>query len=341
LTERIDNHAEERSMKSSFVKALVAASGAALATHASDSPAQTYPAKPVRFVIPFAPGGGSDRVIRLVGAEVEKALGQPMVPEYKPGAVGALGTAYAAKLPPDGHAVLFAPAGVITVLPSIDKDLPYDPTRDLAPVTLVYSSEIPISVRAELPINSLKDLVAQAKANPGKLTYGHSGNFGMPHIAMELLKQATGVDILAVPYKSEAPAMTGFLGKETDLSTVTFASLGPHVKEGKIRILAQLGPTRAPQMPDVPTAIEAGFPGIVISSWIGAFVPAGTPAAIIQRLNSAMVAALQLPAVRDGIIALSFTPVGNRPEQFAETIRSESAALKKVVAEQRLANLPR
>lgn len=303
--------------------------------------AQAFPTKPVRFVIPFAPGGGADRVVRLVGAEMEKSLGQNMVPEYKPGAVGAVGTAYAAKLPADGYSVLFAPAGAITILPAIDKDLAYDPIRDLAPVTNVYSSEIPVAVRAELPINSLKDLVAAAKANPGKLTYGHSGNFGVPHIAMELFKQVTGTDILAVPYKSEAPALTGFLGKETDLSTVTYASLAPHVKGGKVRILAQLGPTRAPQMGDVPTAIEAGFPGVVISSWVGAFVPAGTPAAVIQRLNGAMVSALRLPAVRDGIIQLSFGPVGNTPEQFAESIRNETVALKRVVVEQKLANLPR
>jgi tripartite-type tricarboxylate transporter receptor subunit TctC len=135
--------------------------------------------------------------------------------------------------------------------------------------------------------------------------------------------------------------MTGFLGKATDLSTVTFASLAPHVKQGTLRILVQLGPTRAPQMPDVPTAAELGYPGATISSWIGAFVPAGTSAAIIQRLNGAMVSALQVPIVRDGIIQSSFTPVGNRPEQFAEAIRSETTALRRVIVERRLGDLPR
>ncbi len=328
-------------MKIGNLLKLAASTFVVVALGISGAHAQAYPTKPVKFVIPFAPGGGADRVIRLIGAEMEKTLGQSMIPEYKPGAVGLVGTAYAAKEPADGYTLVFTPAGVMTVLPYIEKDMQLDPLKDLAPITLVYSSEIPISAKADAPFSNLRGMVAYAKANPGKLTYGHSGNFGLPHIAMELLKQSTGTDILAVPFRSEAPATMGLIGGETDLSTVTFASVGPHVKEGKAKILAQLGPTRAPQMPDVPTAVESGFPGVVVSSWIGAFVPAATPKPIVEKLHTAMVAAMNVPAVKEGIIGLSFTPVGNTPEAFAAQIRTESATLKKVIDEQKLRDLPR
>jgi len=327
-----------QSIVRSVCSAVVAA---AFGIAAPQALAQAYPTKPVKIVIPFAPGGGADRVIRLISAEMEKTLGQPMVPEYKPGAVGLVGTAYAAKEPADGYTVVFTPAGVMTVLPHIEKDMQIDPLRDLAPVTLVYSSEVPVSAKADAPFNNLRDMIAYAKANPGKLTYGHSGNFGLPHIAMELLKQSTGADILAVPFRSEAPATMGLIAGETDLSTVTFASVGPHVKEGKAKILAQLGPRRAPQMPDIPTAVESGYPNVVVSSWIGAFVPTGTPKPVIDKLHGAMTAAMKLPAVRDGIIGLSFAPVGNTPEAFAAQLRTESAALKKVIDDQKLRELPR
>ncbi len=322
-------------MTSFAVAALLAASVA------PDAWAQSYPTKPINLIIPFATGGGSERVSRLIAAEVEKTLGQPMIPEFRPGASGSLGAAAAAKAAPDGYTLTLAAAGTMTVLPQVDNSLGYDPVKDLQPVVNIYSAEIPISVRADSPAKNLKELIALAKASPGKLTYGHSGNFGIPHIAMELLKNVTGTQILAVPYRSEGPAALGFLSGDTDIGTVGYASIAGHIKEGKVRVLAQLGRTRVAQMADVPTAIEQGFPNLTISSWVGMLAPAKTPPDIVAKLNGAVVKALQVSTIKDAIEGLGYGVIGNSPQEYAAQIGSEIAALKKVIDEQNLAKLER
>lgn len=303
--------------------------------------AQEYPSKPVTIVVPFAPGGGTDQVARLLAGDLEKSLRQSIVIENKPGASGAVGASYTLSQAADGHTLLLLPVGAVSVLPVVEPNLSYDPVRDFAAVTNVFSTNLLIDARADFPAKDLKELVAMAKASPGKLNYGHSGNFGMPHIGMELFKGVAGVDIVAVPYRSETPQTAALLGGEIGLGTMVYAGISGHVKEGKIKILAQLGEKRSPQMPNIPTAVEAGYPGVVGMSWVGMFVPIKTPAPVIDKVSKAVAAALKVPAIRDRMISQDQIPIGSTPAEFSAFVLAENAKWRKVIDDRNLKSLPK
>lgn len=309
--------------------------------HSNEVGAQPFPQRPIKIVGQAAPGGGTDILSRLVATEMEKDLGQPVIVENKPGGSGAVATTYAISQPPDGYTILFVPVGTISILPAVETALAYDPARDLVPISRVFDANLLINARADFPADDLKQLAAMAKAKPGQFTYGHSGSFGMPHIGMELFKGQAGVDVLAVPFRGEAPALVALLGKQTDLSTITYSALSSHLKEGKVKVLAQLGASRSPALPNVPTAAESGFPGVVASSWVGMFAPAKTPPEIVQKLADAIAKAVRTPAVRDKMIAQDQIPVGDQPAAFAAFVRAESERWKKVIEDQKLKALPK
>jgi tripartite-type tricarboxylate transporter receptor subunit TctC len=281
--------------------------------------------------VPFATGGNLDITARVMAKEMESVLGQPLIIDNRVGAGGVVGAGFVAKAPPDGYTFMINGLGPIVIASIVQKDLPYDPQKELGPLSLVFESPIYISARTGTGLNSLKDLVASAKANPGKLTVSHPSTAGGAHLGIELFKQEAGIDIQAVGYKGEAPAVVDFIGGRLDLTTANIAVIGPHIKSGAAKILVQLGATRAPSLPDVPTAAESGFPGAVTSVWAGMNVPAGTPAEVVGRLNAAVVAAVKSSSVQQNLANFGQVPIGSGIEAYAEFLRRERAKWTPIV----------
>ena len=293
--------------------------------------AQTYPAKAVRFVVPFAPGGGSDLVARTVAMKLTEALGQPVVIDNRAGAAGSIGADIAAKSPPDGHTLLLGSNGPLAINPSLYAKLPYDAARDFAPVSLVTVMPFVLVVHPTLPVKSVKELIALAKSRPGQLNYGSPGNGSTTHLANELLKSMTGMQIAHVPYKGVAPAATDLISGNIQMMSGDLSTLMPHVRSGRMRPLAVTSARRSALLPDVPTVAEAGVPGYEAIGWFGVLVPAGTPAAIVERLNSAMLKGLAAPDARQRLSAFGGDVAVGTPEQFAAHIRTEAAKWGKLI----------
>jgi tripartite-type tricarboxylate transporter receptor subunit TctC len=291
----------------------------------SGAAAQTYPSKPITLILPFPPGGLADATVRAIAPEMEKPLGQPLIIDNRPGGNGAIGVAAIARAAPDGYTAGFTNLGAIVILPAVQKNLPYDASKDLAPVGLVFETPLVWAVKTSSPIRTLKDLVAHAKANPGKLSFGLSGAGGTPHLIVELLKDEAGIDVLPVPYKGEAPAFTDFLGGRIDVSTAGYGNLEPHLKSGAVRIIAQLGPERSPLYPDIPTARESGFPRVAGVAWLGFNAPAATPRESVAKLSQALATAVRTPVVRERLARQYTVPVGSTPEQYGQFLREENA----------------
>ena len=309
-----------------IVIAAFACAGAAAGTYA-----QTYPTKAVRFVVPFAPGGGSDLVARTVAMKLTEALGQPVVIDNRAGAAGSIGADIAAKSPPDGHTLLLGSNGPLAINPSLYAKLPYDAARDFAPVSLVTVMPFVLVVHPTLPVKSVKELIALAKARPGQLNYGSPGNGSTTHLANELLKSMTGMQIAHVPYKGVAPAATDLISGNIQMMSGDLSTLMPHVRSGRMRPLAVTSARRSSLLPDMPTVAEAGVPGYEAIGWFGVLVPAGTPAAIVERLNSAMVKGLAAPDARQRLSAFGGDVAVGTPEQFAAHIRTEAAKWGKLI----------
>ncbi len=299
---------------------------------AGTAAAQSYPSKPIRFIVPFPPGGPVDAVARIVGQRVSLSVGQPVTVENRAGAGGIVGAEIAAKAPADGYTV-FVCAIHHSVLPSIHAKLPYDFWRDFVPLSMGTTFPIVVVANPSMPVSTLKDLIAYAKANPGKLSYGSSGNGGGTHLAGELFKTLAGVDILHVPYKGSAPAMTDLLGGQVQLMFADGPTAVPQVKGGKVKALAVAQSRRSALVPDVPSATEAGLPGYDAYSWAGFVAPTGTPPEIVQRLNAEIVKALSAPDMREAMLARGAEPQPGTPEQFAAFVRAEMAKWAKVVRE--------
>ncbi len=293
--------------------------------------AQAFPSKPVKIFIPSAPGAGADTLLRLMIPHMEKALGQPILLENRAGGGGVLAAGATKGQPADGHTLMIGYISTMSISPVIEKNLPYDPVKDFTPVSRLFDVNLVVNARKDFPANNLKELAALAKTSPNKLSFGHSGNFGAPHIGMELFKQAAGVDLLSVPYRGEPPAMAALLGKEIDVSMVTMAGLAGHLKEGTVKVLGQLGTKRSALLPDVPTATEMGFPSVVAYSWVGAFAPAGTPKPIVDRWSKVMADALKMPDVSERIVTLDYIANGDGPEAFGKFIDSESKKWKDLI----------
>jgi len=313
-----------RVLKALLAVIVLAATGPALA--------QAWPNKPIRLVVNFPPGGAADQIARSVGVPLGEALGQPIVIENRPGANGNIGADAVAKSPPDGYTLLMSSGGAFSVNPHLYTKLPFDPLKDLVPVAAAARILVFLVVRPDLPAKSVDEFVALARANPGKLTYGSPGSGSSPHIAGEMLKRAAKIDIVHVPYKGAAPALTDLLGGQLDFMFDPGIGL-PQVRAGKLRLLAVGSPKRSPLFPDTPTLAEAGMVGFDADSWFGFYAPAGVPADILARLNREINRALQTPAVRERITALGAEAVALGAEEFAALQRADRERFGVVVRE--------
>lgn len=281
-----------------------------------------WPTKPIRLVVGYPPGGTTDIYGRMLALGLQKVLGQSVVVDNRAGAGGAIGLNDVAKASPDGY-TLGLGLGAMTIMPSLYKNLPFDVVRDFRPVSLIMTTQNVVIVPASSPMNSMKDLIAFAKANPAKLNYASSGLGATPHLSMELLKTKAGVAIEHIPYKGDAPAMTDLLAGRVQMYSTTIGGVLQHIRAGRVRALAVTGKTRASVLPDVPTMEEAGLPGYEVVSWYGVIAPAQTPPEVIERLNAAVIQVIADPTVGEQIIASGAKPVTSTPAQFAELIKND------------------
>jgi tripartite-type tricarboxylate transporter receptor subunit TctC len=288
-------------------------------------------ARPVRLLVPFAPGGGADTLARIVAQGLSEAWGQQVIVDNRPGAGAIIGTEMAAKSPPDGYTVLLGSITTHAVNPALHKKLNFDAVRDFAPVTLVVSSPQLLAVNPAVAAKSVKELIALAKAKPGQLNYASAGPGSSPHLTFELFKSAAGIDIRHVPYKGTGPAITELVGGQVQAMITGVVALMPHVKSNRLRALAVTSKGRVGVLPDVPTIMESGVPNFDVSSWFGVFLPAGTPKAIVTKMNAEVRRIVEAPDVKKRLIDLGADPETNTPEQFAAYVRSERTRWAKVV----------
>ena len=291
---------------------------------AAPAAAQSWPDRPIRFVVAAPAGSSLDVLARLIGDRLKDRLGQPIVVDNRPAAGGTAATDMVAKSPPDGYAMVMSFNGPLAFGPHLYSKLPYDPQKDLAPVIITSSQPNVLAVNAGLPVKSVPELVAYAKANPGKLNYASVGNGSSSHLTMELLKATAGIDVVHVPFNGSPPAVTATVQGETQMMFAVMQPLQAQIQAGKLRALAVTTATRFPLLPDLPTIAESGFPGFEALAWNGVLVAAGTPNAIVQRLNAEIDAILKDPAVKSTLNAQGFELVGGAPQDFARLIRSES-----------------
>jgi tripartite-type tricarboxylate transporter receptor subunit TctC len=299
--------------------------------------AQSYPNKPIRLILPFPPGGSTDILGRIIGQKLADRLGQPVVPENRPGAGSNIGIEFAAKARPDGYTVVLA-SPTLTISPSLYKSLNYDPAKDLAPISLIAEYGYAVVVRPSLQVNSLKAFVDYARANPGKLNHGSSGIGSINQLAAELLKSLAKINVLHIPYKGAVNMMTALMTGEIDMAVSPIASALAQIQAGKVKALAVLGSERYPSLPDVPTAKEAGIDHLVVTGWYGLLVPAGTPREIVNRLNAEWLQVVAMPDTKEKLQNAGVEPLSSTPEHFAEFIKTDIARWAKVV---KGANIPR
>ena len=295
--------------------------------------AQPYPNRPLRIVVPFPPGGGTDIGTRIVAQKLQEAWGQAVIVENKPGAAGIVGTELTAKSAPDGYTFMMGNIGTHAINVSLYKKLAYDPVRDFAPVSMVADLPLLLLVHPSVPANSVKELIALAKSQPGKLNFSSSGAGGSMHVAAELFKSMTGVDMVHIPYKGGAPAVADLLSGQVALSFSTVLETIQHVKAGKVRALAVTNDHRSIALPDLPTIAEAGLPGYQSISWLALFAPAGTPKEIVNKVSAESVRILKLPDVKERLLAQGAEPIGSTPEQLAATLAADIAKYAKVIRE--------
>jgi len=306
--------------------------GAALATvvFAATAQPQDYPAKPIRVVVPFPPGGGTDLMARTVVQKLGESLGATIVIDNRGGAGGTIGTELVAKSPPDGYVLLVVSASH-AINPGLYRKLPYDSVRDFTPVTMLTSGPGLLVVHPSVPVRTVKEFIALARSRPGQLNYASAGIGTPPHLAGELFKTLAGVDIVHVPYKGNGPAYTDLIGGHVSVMFPTIPTAIPHVRTGKLRALAVTTRQRTAITPELPTISESGVPGYDVSSWYGLLAPAGTPAATVARLQREIVKVLRLPDISEKLMAQGLDLVGNTPEEFAAILKSEIAKWAKVV----------
>jgi tripartite-type tricarboxylate transporter receptor subunit TctC len=293
--------------------------------------AQQYPAKPIRMIVPFTPGGSTDVIARVIAQKIGESLGVQVVIDNRAGAGGNIGVEMAAKAPPDGYTLVMGHIGTMAVNPTLYKKLPYDPLRDFAPVALVALVPNLMAVHPALPVRNVKELIALARANPGRLNYGSSGAGGTPYLACEYFKLAAKLNITHVPYKGAAPMAADLAGGQVEMTITGIPSLLPFVKANRVRVLAVTTAQRIAFMPDVPTVAEAALPGFEAVSWYGVLAPAATPKEIVARLNSEIVKAAANPDTAERLSAEGANPSAGTPEQFGAFIKSEIARWGKVI----------
>lgn len=294
--------------------------------------AQPYPAKSIRMVMPFPPGGPTDIVGRLVAAKVSEQIGQSVVADSRPGASGNVGLEIASKAPPDGYTIVLS-SPVIALSPLLYAKLNYDPSKDLAPIALVGAVRNVFVIHPSVPAKNLKDFIQIARKNPGKLNYGSGGIGTTTHLAPELLKSLEKLNIVHVPYKGSGLALIGLASGQVDMEVLAAPAAIGQIQAGRVRALAVLSPERMPDLPNVPTAREQGFPNFDISVWYGMLAPTGTPREIINRLNSELTKAVTAPDMKPKLAQAGVEPLTSTPEEFSAFIRSEAARFDKVIKE--------
>jgi tripartite-type tricarboxylate transporter receptor subunit TctC len=307
--------------------------GAATAAVSAFALGQSFPAKPITIIVPFPPGGVTDPVARQVGQRMAENVKQSVIVDNKPGASGIIASEYVKKQPADGYTVLFAFTGSHAVNPSLYSKLPYDPQKDFQPVTLIINTPHILVVPADSPAKSVADLVAMAKSKPAGLTFASQGIGAGGHLLGEMFKAQTKTNLSHVPYKGSAPALTDMLAGRVDLFFDAMVTSLPYVKDGKLRALAIANKTRSKLLPDVPTMAEAGFPGVEMDQWFGMMVPAGTPPAVVAKLNEEFIKAVRSPDIEKSLTERGLDVVTSTPDQFAAQIKTDTAVLGKVVKE--------
>ena len=310
-----------------IARVTVATLALAAAAHAA---AQAWPSKPIRLVVPFPPGGAVDFYARVVQQPLSEVLGQTVVIDNKAGASGMVGAEAVAKSPPDGYTLLLGNIASLAINVGIYPKMPYDPLKDFTPIVRTVDVNYVLVVHPSVPAKSVPELIAYAKANPGKLSYGSAGSGSLPHLGTELFKAQTGTDMVHVPYKGGGPMVTDLLGGSVHLVIADQANLMPHVQSGKLRALAVATPKRSPNAPDLPTIAETGLAGFDATAWQGLVGPAGMPPDVVKRLNEAFNKVMAMPAVREKLVGGGLEPVGGTPEQFGSFIGSEIAKWTKI-----------
>ncbi|MBN8479448.1 MAG: tripartite tricarboxylate transporter substrate binding protein [Burkholderiales bacterium] len=324
--------ARRRSLTAALAATLAVPFAAASALRAPDAHAQTpFPARPARLVVPFPPGGSLDNVGRLLAQKLSEAWGQQVVVENRPGAGGNVGADAVAKSPPDGYTVVMGALSTHAVNPSLYPSMPYDAVRDFAPLSLVAVTPNVLIVNAASPVASVRDLVALAKASPGKVNFGSGSNGSAGHLAGELFKVDTGTDIAHIPYKGGAPALQALIAGDTQFMFDNLANAMAQVKGGRVRAIAVTTAQRSKLAPELPTMAESGMPGFDISTWFGLLAPAGTPPDVVARWNAGIVAALNAPDVREKMIAQGADPSPTTPAEFAAFIAKERDKYARIV----------
>jgi tripartite-type tricarboxylate transporter receptor subunit TctC len=293
--------------------------------------AQSYPTKPIRWVVPFAPGGSTDTLARTLAVKLSDALGQQVVVDNRPGANGNIGMELVARAPADGHTILLGYIANVAIAPSLYEKLPFDPVKNYEPITLVATSPNVLVAHPTVAAKNLKELIALARAQPGKFNYASAGIASVGHLTGELLNDLAGIRMTHVAYKGSGQAVTDLLGGHIQLMFSGFSSTLTHIKSGKLRALAQTGEKRSPALSDVPTIAESGFPKFEATAWYGVHAPAKTPKPVVTRLNTELVKALKLPDVSERLGSLGFEIAASTPEHYGNYIRSEIRKWAKVV----------
>jgi len=293
--------------------------------------AQSYPSKPIRIVVPVATGGIADYYARFIGIKLTEAWGQPVLVENRPGGGGNIGADIVAKSAPDGHTLVMGFVGTHAVNPFLFDKMPYDPQRDFVPVAMAIEAEGLLAVHPSLPVNTVGELLAYARANPGKLSYASGGVGTSSHLAGELFKSMTKTYMVHIPYRGNAPAITDLIGGQAQLAFATLPTVIPHVRAGKLRGIAVIGSSRSAAAPQLPTVAESGVPGFSVNNWIGLFAPTGTPPEVVRRLNAEVMRIMQLPEVTRRMEVEGERHTPNTPEQFGLFVRDEVTKWGKVI----------
>jgi tripartite-type tricarboxylate transporter receptor subunit TctC len=299
----------------------------------SSAQAQTWPAKPVRLIVPFSAGGATDVIARLTGLKVGESLGQQFTIDNRPGANGNIGTEMAAKSPADGYTIVMSYDGTLAINPATYRKLPFDPAKDLAPIASIAQVPLILVVHPSVPASNMAEFVAYAKANAGKVNFSSAGPGSPGHLTGELLKARAGIEMVHVNYKGGGQAVQDLVGGQIQLLLTGLPTVEGFLKSGKLRALAFTSPKRISSAPTVPTMVESGFPGLVVQSWYGILAPAGTPADVIRKLNGEVNKMLQLPDVKERLVSLGLEATGGSPEDFARVIREDTVRWAKVVAD--------
>ena len=310
---------------------LATASAAALAQTPSTASGQAYPSRPIRIVVAYTPAGTTDILARAIGQKMTESWGQPVIVDNRPGANGNIGTELAARATPDGYTILMATAATHSINNTLYPGLAWDAVRDFAPIGLVALVPNILVVNNALPVRSVKELIAYARANPDKLTHGSPGNGSTSHLSMELFKSLTGTRMIHVPYKGSAPVLADLTGGQISLTMDNIPVYLPHAQAGKIRALAVGSAKRTPAAPDLPTAEEAGVPGLIAVSWFGLVAPARAPQRVVDQLSKETARILKLPDVHKRISDLGAEPVGGTPQEYAAFIKAEINKWRKVI----------